>query len=303
MADNSFPRTARIRSKSLNPDIVAGVFDAPEESESTCINIITGDPPSKPNFFEKCLGIFIHFKAGDPASKPKFFQKYPGLGISFSKGSPNYYWQLLIFVAELFLACLLNYFGVPSDWAIALGCETVLTVLFMICPKKGEAGENDGAARICLVCGMSSFCWITLIANRSVAFLPFEFGAMVFLPAISALMKVGFTWFFGERELQASDVNAVFKFYRYHFIALIGAIFSLSFPRITDKMENISSKIKTLDTKVDGLNDTMMLKMTGLENSMKLEMTGLKGEILTAIAKSSAARGGMTFLCLRKQKK
>ena len=282
-----------------------------------------GDPPSKPNCFEKCLAIFIHFKAGNPPSKPKFFQKSPG--ISFSKGSPNYYWQLLIFVAELFLACPLNYFGVPSDWAIALGCETVLTVLFMICPKKGEAGENDGAARICLVCGMSSFCWITLIANRSVAFLPFEFGAMVFLPAISALMKVGFTWFFGERELQASDVNAVFKFYRYHFIALIGAIFSLSFPRITDKMENISSKIKTLDTKVDGLNKTMMLKMTGLENSvmlkvdglnktmmlkmiglensMKLEMTGLKGEILTAIAKSSAARGGMTFLCLRKQKK
>ena len=189
-----------------------------------------------------------------------------GTSLSASGSSRNYHWQLLILFSELTLASFINWIGVASDWAIALGCEIVLTVLYLFCPKNGGAGEKDAAARICLVCGVSSFCWITVISNRSSAFLPFEFGAMVFLPAISALMKTGFTWFFGERELQQSDLNAVFKFYRYHFLWN------------TDKIDNISSELVTVNKRFDGLNATM-IGLNGKVDGLEDKMIGLNGKV------------------------
>ena len=204
--------------------------------------------------------------------------------------SSDYHWQLVILFAELMLASFLNWILIPSDLAIACACEITLAVL-MFQNRKIQSDETkalySSAAKICLVCGVASFCWVTVISNRSSAFLPFEFGSMVFLPAISALMQTGFTWFFGERELKSADLDAVKRFYKYHFLAIFFAAFSLGFERNTDKIEAISDEILKLKNNMAGISyDIRTLKnnTAGISydiRTLKNNTAGISMEIRT----------------------
>ena len=204
--------------------------------------------------------------------------------------SSDYHWQLVILFAELMLASFLNWIRLPPDLAIACACEITLAVL-MFQNRKIQSDETkalySSAAKICLVCGVASFCWVTVISNRSSAFLPFEFGSMVFLPAISALMQTGFTWFFGERELKSADLDAVKRFYKYHFLAIFFAAFSLGFERNTDKIEAISDEILKLKNNMAGISyDIRTLKnnTAGISydiRTLKNNTAGISMEIRT----------------------
>ena len=123
---------------------------------------------------------------------------------------------------------------------------------------------------------------------------------MVFLPAISALMQTGFTWFFGERELKSADLDAVKRFYKYHFLAIFFAAFSLGFERNTDKIEAISDEILKLKNNMAGISyDIRTLKnnTAGISydiRTLKDNMAGISYDIRTLKDNTGTALAGIS---------
>ena len=70
-------------------------------------------------------------------------------------------------------------------------------------------------------------------------------------------MEMEVSWFFGERQLEASDVQYVFKFYRYHLMLVDVALLSLIFPRNMDRVDDMialhTKDIKDIKYTMNGL--------------------------------------------------
>jgi hypothetical protein len=172
-------------------------------------------------------------------------------------------------------AYILHSFGLSMDLSNALGCETALTgLLVTYSMRTGSAGMSEHKAMICLSCAFSSFCWMTIIANRGSSVLAFSFATTVFLPAISALMKTGFAWFVGGRTLREDEMHAVSMFYRYHFLVVVVAFIAMLWAADTEKAKKMEDKIENLSSQVSNLCSQVSDQFSNL----KSEFSNLKSE-------------------------
>eukprot|EP00291_Cryptomonas_curvata_P029264 CAMPEP_0172205012 /NCGR_PEP_ID=MMETSP1050-20130122/32335_1 /TAXON_ID=233186 /ORGANISM="Cryptomonas curvata, Strain CCAP979/52" /LENGTH=400 /DNA_ID=CAMNT_0012883755 /DNA_START=48 /DNA_END=1252 /DNA_ORIENTATION=+ len=222
--------------------------------------------------------------------------------------SQSFLGQLGVLLAMFVVGFGLHWCGLPMDLSNALGCEAALLVLRSTYQfRDGEPGTSEHAAMICLSCAFSCSCWMTVIANRGSSFLAFNFAATVFLPAISALMKTGFTWFFGGRTLRDDEKNAVLMFFNHHLLPMIVALISLNYSADVDKAKEINNQITNLDTKVSNVSFDLHEVKNNMQD-MKKDMQEMKNEfkILSAAifqvlvnssaAPISAARPGKIFV-------
>ncbi len=130
-----------------------------------------------------------------------------------------------------------------KDCAISLSAEASLLLLTLL-HKTEKVELKRKAARMCLLSAISCSCWLVCMGNRSSSNAIFEASFMVLLPFVGGLMKTASAWYFRQREVPDTEIEAVDQFFRLHFIVVCAGLYSLQYPADIDETKQSLHELK-----------------------------------------------------------
>ena len=131
-----------------------------------------------------------------------------------------------------------------KDSAIYLSAEASLLLVAII--HETEAVDlKRRAARLCLLSARSCSCWLVCMGNRGSLNVIFEVSFIVFLPFLGRLMKTASAWYFHQRKVPDTDIEAVNQFFWLHFIVVFAGLYSLQYAADVDETKQLLHELNT----------------------------------------------------------